>query len=229
MTCCRETSARWRAARLAKQNGLAQYQALVADLQGTAEGRPTRQIEIALIADSAFAAAEQPDPEAAMLARLNIVEGIYSEQVGLLVLATDMHVMPADDDPFTSTQGTALLEQVGAYRAATPAARARGVAHLMTGKNLDGTTAGIAYVGSVCESERGCVAERAQLRHHDFSAGDGARAGPQLWRAARRRCRRRLRHAPPPASSCRRRSPATQSSPSAASMSCVPRWMARPA
>ena len=89
-----------------------------------------------------------------MLARLNIVEGIFSEQVGLLVLATDVRVIPASDDPFTSTQGTTLLEQLGKYRAATPAVRARGLAHLMTGKNLDGTTAGIAYVGSVCESDR---------------------------------------------------------------------------
>ena len=90
-----------------------------------------------------------------MLARLNIVEGIFSEQVGLLVLATDVRVMPAAGDPFTSTNATNLLEQVGKYRTATAAVRARGLAHLMTGKDLDGTTAGIAYVDSVCDGDRG--------------------------------------------------------------------------
>jgi hypothetical protein len=90
-----------------------------------------------------------------MLARLNIVEGIFSEQVGLLVLATEVRILPAENDPFTSTQAVALLEQIGKYRVANPEVRARGLAHLMTGKNLDGTTAGIAYVGSACEAERG--------------------------------------------------------------------------
>ena len=90
-----------------------------------------------------------------MLARLNIVEGIFSEQVGLLVLATDVRVMPAASDPFTSTNGTNLLEQLGKYRVATAAVRARGLAHLMTGKDLDGTTAGIAYLDTVCDGDRG--------------------------------------------------------------------------
>jgi hypothetical protein len=137
-------------------NGLEQYQAVVRGLEaGVFTPQVTRQIEISLIADSAFQAAESADPTAAMLARLNIVEGIFSEQVGLLVLATDVRLMPANADPFTATKGATLLEQVGAYRAATPAVRARGLAHLMTGKDLDGTTAGIAYVRTVCDVESG--------------------------------------------------------------------------
>jgi reprolysin (M12B) family zinc metalloprotease/uncharacterized protein DUF11 len=137
-------------------NGLEQYQAVVRGLEsGVYTPQLTKQIEISLIADSAFQAAETGDPTAAMLARLNIVEGIFSEQVGLLVLATDVRLMPANADPFTATKGSSLLEQVGAYRKATPEVRARGVAHLMTGKDLDGTTAGIAYVRTVCDVENG--------------------------------------------------------------------------
>ena len=90
----------------------------------------TRQIEISLIADSAFQAQEPDDPTAAMLTRLNIVEGVFSEQVGLLVLATDVRLMPANADPFTSTKGPTLLDQLGAYRKATPSVRAR---NTMTG------------------------------------------------------------------------------------------------
>ena len=91
-----------------QKTALDQYQAIVSDLQVAAAGKVTQQIEISLIGDSAFAAAESADPTAAMLARLNIVEGIFSEQLGLLVLATDVRVMSASDDPFTSTKGSTL-------------------------------------------------------------------------------------------------------------------------
>ena len=142
-----------------KQTALDQYKAMVAGLQDAPQNpdasQITRQIEIALIADSDFGAGLSDDVTAAMLARLNIVEGIFSEQLGLLVLATDIRVMPAIDDPFTSTNATTLLGQLGKYREATAAVRARGLAHLFTGKNLDGTTAGIAYLNSACEDDRG--------------------------------------------------------------------------
>jgi hypothetical protein len=137
-------------------NALDQYNAVVNGIEAGVFGPEiTRQIEISLIADSAFQAAESTDPTAAMLSRLNIVEGIFSEQVGLLILATDVRLMPAGADPFTSTKGSSLLEQLGAYRKNTPEVAARGLAHLMTGKDLDGTTAGIAYVRTVCDVERG--------------------------------------------------------------------------
>jgi hypothetical protein len=137
-------------------NGLEQYQAVVQALEAGVYSTPlTRQIEISLIADTNFQQAEPADPTAAMLARFNIVEGIFSEQVGLLVLATDVRLMPAGGDPFTATRGSSLLEQLSAYRKSTSEVRARGLAHLMTGKDLDGTTAGIAYVRTVCDVERG--------------------------------------------------------------------------
>ena len=137
-------------------NGLDQYNAVLHEIQGGMVGpQITRQIEISLIADADFQAAEGADPTAAMLARLNIVEGIFSEQVGLLILATDLRLTGPGTDPFTSTKGSTLLEQLSAFRSATPEVRARGLAHLMTGKDLDGTTAGIAYVRTVCDVERG--------------------------------------------------------------------------
>ena len=56
-----------------------------------------------------------------MLARLNIVEGIFSEQVGLLVLATDVRVMSAERRSLHQHAApTTLLEQLGKYRAANP-------------------------------------------------------------------------------------------------------------
>ncbi len=135
-------------------SGLEQFKGLLSELKAT-KGAISRQIDISLIADTAFQAAQPDDPTAAMLARLNVVEGIFSEQLDLLVLATDVRLVPVGADPFTSVNGKALLEQLGEYRAATAAVRSRGLAHLITGKDLEGGTAGIAYVGSVCETKRG--------------------------------------------------------------------------
>jgi hypothetical protein len=138
-----------------QKTGLDEYRAIVAEAAGAFTAANDRQIEISLIGDAAFQQAEWSDPTGALLARLNIVEGIFSSQLGLLVLATDVRLMPVTDDPFTSTTGGTLLEQLSSYRNSTPAVRARGLAHLVTGKDLDGTTAGIAYVGTVCDAKFG--------------------------------------------------------------------------
>ena len=145
----------------AKVTALDQYRALVQELEVQFQASSvTRQLEISLIGDGALQAAES-DPTAAMLARLNIVEGIFSEQLGLLILATDVRLTTANADPFTATKGTTLLDQLASYRASTANVRARGLAHLVTGKDLDGSTAGIAYVGTVCSVERGVSLSQA--------------------------------------------------------------------
>jgi hypothetical protein len=138
-----------------QSTGLDRYQALVAELRLGVTPDIARQIEISLIGDKEFQQAESADPTAALLARLNIVEGIFSEQVGLLVLATDLRLMPMGADPLTSTAGGVLLDQLSAYRQANASVRARALAHLVTGKDLDGNTAGIAYVGTVCDAKLG--------------------------------------------------------------------------
>ncbi len=84
---------------------LDQYKSLVGELRtsmqsgGVIGPSITRQIEISVIADSDFQQAEGGDATAAMLARFNIVEGIFSEQLGLLILAGELRVIPANADP----------------------------------------------------------------------------------------------------------------------------------
>ena len=173
-----------------QSTGLDQYQALVSELRQGVTPAIERQIEISLIGDKEFQQVES-DPTAALLARLNIVEGIFSEQVGLLVLATDLRLMPLDSDSLSSTTGGVLLDQLGAYRQANAAVRARGLAHLVTGKDLEGNTAGIAYVGSVCDAKLGVsLSQQAfgttisalimahELGHNFGAAHDGAAGTP---------------------------------------------------
>ena len=49
----------------------------------------------------------------------------------------------------------ACSTRFGDYRAATPAVAATGVAHLVTGKNLDGNPIGIGFLGGLCDPRFG--------------------------------------------------------------------------
>lgn len=141
---------------LAPNNGLVQYRKLVADLgiRANAAMTMTEQIEIALIADSAMAA-RSADPTAEMLIAFNAVDGIFSEQVGLLVLPSIVRVIPAAGDPFTADNASTLLGQLSTYRRNTADVRALGIAHLITGRDLEGDTAGIARLSGVCSVDDG--------------------------------------------------------------------------
>jgi len=136
---------------LESNNSLVQYRNIVAELrlQAQALAGSSRQIEISMIADSAMAT-RVADPMAEMLSAYNVVDGIYSEQLGLLILPTDMRSIPANGDPFTATNPPTLLAQLSTYRQNTPAVAALDIAHLFTGHDLDNDAAGIARLNGAC-------------------------------------------------------------------------------
>lgn len=143
---------------LAPNNGLVQYRKLVAELaikSGAMAVLMTRQMEISLIADATFQNSYGANASAEMLARFNVAEGIFGEQAALLLRPTDVRLAPAAPDPFTATNASALLNQVSTFRRNTDAVSDRGVAHLVTGRDLDGDTAGIAILGGACDLEDG--------------------------------------------------------------------------
>jgi hypothetical protein len=126
------------------------------ELQALAATLPGKQIEVALVGDFEFSGlvfAGGLTPEAAIAARMNIVDGIYAAQVGVKVIVTDVNVFRTAGDPFTSTTvPSTLLNELASWRQVTPAQSARGLTHLLTGRDLDGTTVGIAFLGSVCNT-----------------------------------------------------------------------------
>jgi MYXO-CTERM domain-containing protein len=81
--------------------------------------------------------------EATILSRFNIVDGIYSEQLAIEIDVTEIDVSESPG-PFTDTTNPeALLDELRIYREMNQAHLA--MTHLITGRNLDGSTAGIAY------------------------------------------------------------------------------------
>jgi hypothetical protein len=121
----------------------------------TADGSPTRRLLVGVIADYEFARFFDDDTtgstaEQAILARMNIVDGIFSAQLGVKIELAAPTVFRDAADPFGRTNANELLEEVRRYRAASGTELSRGVTHLMTGRDMDGETVGVAYLGTVC-------------------------------------------------------------------------------
>lgn len=129
----------------------ADFDGLVRELAKTVES----EIDIAVLADADFAA-RHPDPAAALATRLNNIDGIFSEQVGVTINVTDFRVFTAANDPLTdSTDPTTLLADLGNYKSGQPDLRNLGLVHLYTGRDLDDSTAGIAYTRALCSTRFG--------------------------------------------------------------------------
>lgn len=112
----------------------------------------TRRLAVALVADAELAVQDGAAVETNMLARLNIVDGIFASQVGVRLQSSSVTVLNAGNQPFTTTDSSALLEELRNYRFGTPVQRSAGLTHLMTGRNLDGRTIGIAYISGLCSN-----------------------------------------------------------------------------
>lgn len=137
------------------------------ELQALAATLPAQQIEVAVVGDFEFSGlsfAGGLTPEAAIAARMNIVDGIYSSQIGVKIVVTDVTVFRSESDPFTATTvPSTLLNELGTWRRATPSQTARGLTHLLTGRDLDGSTVGIAFLGSLCSARAGAGLSQGTL------------------------------------------------------------------
>ncbi len=115
-----------------------------------------KQVRIGVVGDYEFVTQfSTTQPEDAIVARMNIVDGIFSTQLGVKVSLAPPTLFRTASDPFTKSKASDLLLEVRNFRNGSQAQRALGVTHLMTGRNLDTTTVGIAYIGGVCSSQFG--------------------------------------------------------------------------
>lgn len=117
----------------------------------TAKGA-TRNIDMTVVTDREFGFANA-DPEAAVIARMNVVDGIFSEQLGVQISL--VNVLPLQNNGgLTSTNAQTLLNQFSEVTS-SPSFHHPGVAHLFTGRVLDGDTVGIAFIRSLCDPRFG--------------------------------------------------------------------------
>lgn len=142
-----------------KPTALASYNAMVAELrQNTALAVvPTREMQVAIIGDAAFVADNPANPQGVVTARMNNVDGIFSDQVGVQLTVSSVVLFDVASDPFSAASDAGvLIDEVGTYKnTVANGIRNTGVAHLMTGRNLDGSTVGIAFLESICNPRFG--------------------------------------------------------------------------
>ena len=118
---------------------------------------PMRRLTVGLIADAELVALDGAATSTRLLERLNEVDGIFASQVGVRVQAEAPTLLEAATQPFSGTRAGTLLDQLSVYRNATLAQRGTGLSHLMTGRDLDGQTVGIAFLSDVANGVALCT------------------------------------------------------------------------
>ena len=116
---------------------------------------PLKIARIATEADgeyvSAFGGAAQANAQ--ILSIMNLVDGIYQVEIGVTFQVVFQNAWSdAATDPYSSTVPSTLLGQFRNHWNANFTNIQRSLAHMWTGKNMDGDTIGIASVGVVCRT-----------------------------------------------------------------------------
>ena len=115
-----------------------------------------RQLRVGVVADFEFVSQfTNSTPEDAIVARMNIVDGIFSTQLGVKISLGTPTLFRTATDPFTKSNASELLSELRSFRSGSEAQKQYGVTHLMTGRNLDTTTVGIAYINGMCSAQFG--------------------------------------------------------------------------
>lgn len=134
------------------------YNDMLAELKGSpaimAAVGATKRLEISMLGDGLFMSRFNNELLARqeILRRVNLIDGIFSSQLGIEISVPSIDI---GDSLSATTSASSLLAELGELRKRSPNLNSRGLTHLFTGRNLDGTTVGIAFVGSVCDRQHG--------------------------------------------------------------------------
>lgn len=140
-----------------------------------------RYLKLTLVLDTEFRAVHGAAAASVAASILNGVDGLYRAQTAVQVSLH--HLLALDSNgTLTSTESGALLDAYTEFvrESGTPFA---GLSHLLSGKDFDGNTVGLAWVGAVCDGNGfasgvnqmtlGAAGNSAVLAHeigHNFSA-----------------------------------------------------------
>lgn len=119
-----------------------------------AQKTATSTIELATETDNEYvnALGSAQAANSDILTIVNQIDGVYQAELGLGILVTLQNTY-AGADPYTSTTDpSTMLSEFRTYWNANRTGVQRDVAHMWTGRDMTGSTIGIAYVGVVCAS-----------------------------------------------------------------------------
>ena len=107
------------------------------------------QADIATDADFEYTSSVA-DPATEIAGIVNVADGIYEAEHDISFRLRFQGFWNVVNDPYSTNDAEDLLDQFRNYWNANRDDVRRNVAHLFTGRNLAGTTAGIAFTGVVC-------------------------------------------------------------------------------
>lgn len=115
---------------------------------------PLQQATIGLVADYDYFVNHGANAAADMLSVINQVAGVFQAQTGVDLHVTQTVVYTTTPDPFDdTTDPTTLLTEFSNYKASSGSpVYGTDVAHLFTGRTLDSSVLGIAWIGTLCDS-----------------------------------------------------------------------------
>lgn len=116
----------------------------------------TRELRMTIVTDTEFTTLHGGARDAVVAARINFADGVYTSQLGVQIVAPRiLHL--TDNGTLTVTNGSSLLSAFRTYMTTGAGASIPkgGLNHLFSGKDFDGSTAGVAFVGVLCSSGSG--------------------------------------------------------------------------
>ena len=116
----------------------------------------TKLLEMGVVADWEMFQEHGSGTESHALALMNLVDGVYMAELDVSIAVTELVIFETSSDPFTTADPSGLLNQFTDYRRepASPVGDTD-LAHLLTGRNLSGSTVGIAYLDVLCSQNYG--------------------------------------------------------------------------
>lgn len=115
----------------------------------------SQEIQLSVVGDAQFVQDFGANAESALISRFNIVDGIFSEQIGVQLTIQSITFEQDGDNTFTTNDASDLLSELTDFRRGNPTLSSTGLTHMYTGRNLDGTTVGIAFLGAICSTNFG--------------------------------------------------------------------------
>lgn len=83
---------------------------------------------------------------------MNQVDGIYKTDLSISLQVSYQHTWATPDDPYASTVPLNILTEFRSHWSGNFSSLPYDLAHMWTGKNMDGSVIGIAYLGVVCNA-----------------------------------------------------------------------------
>ena len=133
---------------------LKNYQDYIADLRAyvETEGQALLSMPVTIVTDTFWEDDLGANAESTAIGRLNFVDGIFSSQLGVGIVLWHYEQL-SDNGPLTSNDsGVLLSDQFRGFMISGDGSDLpfKGLAHLFTGRDLDGNTVGRAYLNVLC-------------------------------------------------------------------------------